>query len=185
SHEPRNTLSRWGYGSFICPSWLPIESLSITAHSSFVQLVNTRWPKPQFLRRRKCRRQPLCWSTACSACPTGIGVDPYGLRSFFFDRPQHTRGLLHVLGLHPYNCPIAPLPRCHRIAGRHIDLGLGQLGDDLSKHAGSIFALDQEPGLGTHQGKFRFSGGSPKGGSIGRNEIDLGSPPFGKTRVGQ
>src|SRR5882724_11367599 len=92
----------------------------------------------------------LCCGTACSACLTSAGTDLCCLRPFFFDRSQHPCGLLHVLRLDPQDRSITPLPGCHCIAGRDVDLGRSQLGDDVGEHTGSILSLDQEPGLGTH-----------------------------------
>src|SRR3989442_9729612 len=130
-------------------------------------------------------RQPLGRSVAFRGGLTDTGADPYRLRPFFFHRPQHLRGLLHLLRLHPEQRPIPPLPCCYRIAGRHIDLGRGQLGDELGHRTQAILALDQEPGLGAYQRELRLAGRRPKGRHIGRNEIELGPPSFRKARICQ
>ena len=76
-------------------------------------------------------------------------------------------------------------PRCHHIAGRDVDLGVGQFCDEFGDCAGPILALNQEAGLWAHQGKFCLPGYRLKGCHIDRNEIELGSPPFGKASIDQ
>src|SRR5437867_10316447 len=94
-------------------------------------------------------------------------------------------GLVHIARLHPEDRPIPPGPGSDRVECRYVDPGLAQLGHELSDCANSIIALDKKPCLGADELDLSLPGSSLKRRLVGRDQVDLGTPAFGKAREGQ
>jgi len=78
-----------------------------------------------------------------------------------------------VRGLHPKDCAVPSETSRYSIDRRYVDLGLGQLGDDIGYSPDSIIPLNKEACFRPHQLQLGLFGGGLERYRVSRDKIDL------------